>query len=303
MSGDFLGGGIVFAIAAALWIAYLIPSWLRRKHFATTEATAVRMKHTVDAMAARGIDTSALVAAEATARAVHEQRKVLKKLEKQSRRSAREHATATLNPTQRLLLARHRRRNQRLGAFIFLLISLATVAAGFAVIVYLGDILVLTMGILMSLVALVLQRALGRPMRSAESTTVMRATRTAPATPRADVASGWTPQPLPSPLQATPDSASARTIARVQAAQARRSALVEQQYIDARIGVSRPSSDGGEAALLRADEPVEAPRSSRSEPRSLPETISSRFAALGILGEVDSEGFDLDQALRRRRAG
>lgn len=273
MSGDFLGGGIVFAIAAALWIAYLIPSWLRRRHFATTEATTVRMKHTVAAMSARGRDTSALIEAEATARAVHEQKKILRKLEKQSRRSDREAARASLSPEQRLLLARHRRKNQRLGALVFLLLSLATVAAGVAVIAYLGDILLLVMGILMTFTALVIQRALGRTVKLPRQESVPKMVHTVPVASASPAVTGWTPQPLPRPLQSAPDSASARTIARAQAAEEQRRALAQQQYLDS----------------LEQSKPVE--------------TATSQFAKLGIIDEMDGEAFNLDEALRRRRVG
>ena len=86
MNGEFLGGGLVFAVGAVLWVAYLIPSWLRRRHFKETEANTVRMQHTVAAMTVAGIDTSHLRQAEATARAVHEQKKALRHAERAGKR-------------------------------------------------------------------------------------------------------------------------------------------------------------------------------------------------------------------------
>ena len=40
---DVIGGGVLVAAAAALWIAYLLPSWLRRRQYLATERNAVRL--------------------------------------------------------------------------------------------------------------------------------------------------------------------------------------------------------------------------------------------------------------------
>ncbi len=38
-----MGGGVVLAIAAALWLLYLVPTWLRRREYLATERNAVRL--------------------------------------------------------------------------------------------------------------------------------------------------------------------------------------------------------------------------------------------------------------------
>src|SRR5215203_5118938 len=44
---DVIGGGVLVAVAATLWIAYLLPSWLRRKQYLATERNAVRLQQTL----------------------------------------------------------------------------------------------------------------------------------------------------------------------------------------------------------------------------------------------------------------
>ncbi|MEG0299651.1 MAG: hypothetical protein RR609_08765, partial [Aurantimicrobium sp.] len=76
MSGGMFGGGIVFAIAAALWVVYLIPTYLRRRNFDATERNAVRMQQTIRALA-ETTDVPEEIRVEASARAVIEQKRVL----------------------------------------------------------------------------------------------------------------------------------------------------------------------------------------------------------------------------------
>ncbi|GAB2520233.1 hypothetical protein [Paramicrobacterium agarici] len=78
--GGFLSGGIVFAIAAVLWLVYLIPTWVRRHEYMTAERNSVRLQQTLRILA----ETSELpdeVRVEATAREVAEQQKRLKRIE------------------------------------------------------------------------------------------------------------------------------------------------------------------------------------------------------------------------------
>lgn len=46
-----LGGGIMLAIAAALWLVYLVPNWLRRREYLATERNAVRLQQTIRVLA------------------------------------------------------------------------------------------------------------------------------------------------------------------------------------------------------------------------------------------------------------
>jgi hypothetical protein len=304
MNGELLSGGLVFAVGAVLWVAYLIPSWVRRRHFAETEANTVRMQHTVAAMTVAGLDTTHLRQAEATARAVHEQKKALRHAERENKRLARSAAHDALTAEQRALLARHRRRRARQVALIFLLGSLVTLAVGIAYIAYVGDILIAALGGVGTLVTLAVMSSLSGPV----NVTVARRT-VAPASvfdqgarPAAPVKS-WTPQPVPRSLQQSPGSVAAGVVAQQQAADARRSAIAEQAYL-ARVSTGRraepvEASTRDAVSAPQRTAPVAAPPRPVEQPAQAP----SRFAGLGIVTDTDTGSFDLDSALKRRRVG
>jgi len=77
MRGDLLGGGVVVAVAAALWLIYLVPTWLHRREYLATERNAVRLQQTLRILAETA-ETPHQVRVEATAREVARQRRVLK---------------------------------------------------------------------------------------------------------------------------------------------------------------------------------------------------------------------------------
>jgi hypothetical protein len=107
MNGDVMGGGVVVAIAAALWVAYLIPVWLRRREYLATERNAVRLQQTLRILA----ETSELpdeVRMEATARTVAEQQRILRKAEEKRLAAARAEAAAHARREQ--AIAEERRR-------------------------------------------------------------------------------------------------------------------------------------------------------------------------------------------------
>jgi hypothetical protein len=45
------GGGIMLAIAAALWLVYLVPNWSKRREYLATEMNAVRLQQTIRVLA------------------------------------------------------------------------------------------------------------------------------------------------------------------------------------------------------------------------------------------------------------
>jgi hypothetical protein len=46
-----LGGGVMLAIAAGLWLVYLVPNWLKRREYLATEKNAVRLQQTIRVLA------------------------------------------------------------------------------------------------------------------------------------------------------------------------------------------------------------------------------------------------------------
>lgn len=85
---DAIGGGVLVAAAAALWIAYLLPSWLRRRQYLATERNAVRLQQTLRILAETA-ETPEPVRIEATAREVAAQQRILHQQEEAARLSAK----------------------------------------------------------------------------------------------------------------------------------------------------------------------------------------------------------------------
>jgi type IV secretory pathway VirB10-like protein len=99
MSGDVLGGGVVVVIAAALWLAYLLPTWLRRREYLATELNAVRLQQTLRILA----ETSELpdeVRVEANARTVAEHQRILRKAEAREKVNTRAAAKAEVRAAE-----------------------------------------------------------------------------------------------------------------------------------------------------------------------------------------------------------
>ncbi|GAA4384041.1 hypothetical protein [Agromyces bauzanensis] len=84
---DVIGGGVLVAAAAALWIAYLLPSWLRRRQYLATERNAVRLQQTLRILAETS-ETPEPVRVEATAREVSTQQRILHEHEQAVRLAA-----------------------------------------------------------------------------------------------------------------------------------------------------------------------------------------------------------------------
>ncbi|MGW9630745.1 hypothetical protein ACWGST_08575 [Agromyces sp. NPDC055520] len=84
---DVIGGGLLVAVAAALWIAYLLPNWLRRRQYLATERNAVRLQQTLRILAETA-ETPEPVRVEATAREVAAQQRILHQREATARLNA-----------------------------------------------------------------------------------------------------------------------------------------------------------------------------------------------------------------------
>jgi hypothetical protein len=235
---DFLGGGLVFAIAAVLWIAYLVPSWLRRRTFIATEQNAARLQQTIRVLA-ESDEGPSVIHAEVSTRGVHEQHKALREAEAKARAAFQaqlaEQALAARDPREVAALAKHRRRTQRLINFIILLVSVLTTAAGIMFLSYTGSSVILYIGIGSIVVSLVGLRILARPVKTAVSAPVSSRKPSA----FIDHAAGldaptreWTPAPLPRPLHLEPGSLARATVDSAQMAARLRQAAQEEALRD-----------------------------------------------------------------------
>ncbi|ANJ26416.1 hypothetical protein [Agromyces aureus] len=82
-----IGGGLLVAVAAALWIAYLMPIWIRRRQYLATERNAVRLQQTLRILAETA-ETPEPVVIEANARQIALHQRALREQERTVRLEA-----------------------------------------------------------------------------------------------------------------------------------------------------------------------------------------------------------------------
>ena len=291
---DFLGGGLVFAIAAALWLVYLVPSWIRRRNFVATEQNALRLQQTIRVLVETG-DAPDEIRAEISARGVHEQRKALRAAEADARNNLRAHAAPAPSPEETDAIARHRRRTQRLIAFVAFIVSLLAVAAGLALVAYTATWTLVWAGATATLISLVALRLLARPARSKASPAATRREQGFTDFAYAPEAAtrAWTPRPLPRPLHLEPGSLAQATVASVSAADRLRQAAQEEALRD------RMERATGVNPVRQA-ETTEA-TSVPVQNRSASPALSSLDALAQVENQADqTQAFNLDEVFRRR---
>lgn len=289
------GGGIVFAIAAALWVVYLIPTYLRRRNFDATERNAVRMQQTIRALA-ETTDVPEEIRVEASARAVIEQKRVLRQAEAAARAQVRQAAGRAVGYDDAAVTAAHRARRNRLASAIFLLATIAGIVTGAVVLATGGSWEILAISCISFALALVIQEVVVSASAPAEVATA-NTNRFASEVfdqgyfKAAPAERTWTPTALPRPLHLS-EGTLAQAVVQSQLAadrmrqNAQESALVERMSMD----------QAGLENLRRSvpATPVQAP---------VADSVTARLAGMGVVGETESAQLDLDAVLRRRRAG
>ncbi|AND17139.1 hypothetical protein [Rathayibacter tritici] len=318
MSSDWLGGGVVWALAAVLWVAYLIPTWMRRRSYNATERNAVRLQQTLRILAETA-EVPEHVRAEATAREVALQQRRLRVTE--TRRRAEEKAQ-TMELAQAEKAAREALRRAaasarrstrsgpsalrwRQGAALTVLVGVVAALVGLVMLPFGGTGAVPLVGLLLLVAGLgtLILLAPGRRRTAAPAAVVPTAAATQRrraevfeaelAEDEADTASeefdedraSWTPRPLPKPLYLSRGTVAASAMASIDAVERLRTAAAEAER------AQRAAANAPEVAPLRA------PRAAASAPEA--HRPSSRFASMGVVDGVDA--IDLDQALQRRR--
>jgi hypothetical protein len=103
----------------------------------------------------------------------------------------------------------------------------------------------------------------------------------------------WTPQPLPKPLHLSRGTIAASAMASIDAATELRRAAARAELEE------RAARLAPEVTPLRPQVPVAIPAVA-SQAQQAP--ADPRFAAMGLVDDVDLSSMDLDAALRRRRA-
>lgn len=190
MSGNYPGEvesafsstALLLAIAAILWIAYLVPVWVKRSEYLATERNATRLGQTLRVLAETA-ETSPELRAELTAREVWRKSRVA------------ERSVSEFGLTEAEKKAK-RRRQLRVITTVFTGIGLAGFVGAFAAGAASWVMIVTGVKVVTGVITLqFLARAARRQARTS-ATPKVSAPKQAPAqSPRA-----WTPPPLPEPL-------------------------------------------------------------------------------------------------------
>ncbi|MFB2585772.1 hypothetical protein [Herbiconiux liukaitaii] len=316
MTTDWLSGGFIIALAAVLWLVYLLPSWFRSRQYLATERNAVRLQQTLRILA----ETAELpqeVRIEANARAIAEQERILK-------HRAAERETRVVPAAVRTA---DRLRRSRAGTSVVLLLSVAVAVLGGMQAVYTGAWIILIGGVIASVVsvAVLVQLAkagrrlkLPRPVAPAAPAFVDHSVGSFEDTSSAahaqlevvddetdsvDVESaasdGWVPVLVPRPLYLARAAAPLGLddeVAVSHAESLRVAAAEAEATLRERLDAERAAA----AELPTIAAPAPAPA---SVPVAAPAGPPSRFARMGIVeGDTDAH-LDLDSILARRRAG
>ncbi len=324
---DVIGGGLLVAVAAALWIAYLLPSWLRRRQYLATERNAVRLQQTLRILAETA-ETPRAVRLEATAREVATQQRILREQEEAARlvAEAAEHraiaerraaeaaadaarrlanaatvsrvepigvAVAPTDPLIGAARARRSLRRRRALCSSILLTGLLTATGGLVATAFGASLLVAGGGALVTASAIAGLARLAR-VRIPVAASAVAAPESVPFVPielaTAEFpaeAAGWTPQPLPRPLHLSRGTIAATAMASIEAAAELKRAATEAE-------VAR------RVEQLEAVVPSIAPAASAA-PATAATRAESPYARMGIIEDARPGIDDLDAVLRRRR--
>lgn len=261
-----VGGGIMLAIAAALWLAYLLPNWLKRREYLATERNAVRLQQTIRVLAETAQVPDVVKAARSAPFPVAVGRPAI------PQQSA---------PDPRALTARRIRRTRALTTLVLgsaVLLGVVQVSLMVSTGAASGSWLVLGVSALAAVSALALLGRLAERSRSSTTSVARPSRRTslgaAPvAAPAAERSRGWSPVAVPKPLYLDKPNAPAVV-----------------QHVDL------------EAAARLAEE---ARRAAEREATAIRPAAAaqgtSRFARMGIVDDAPAP-VDVDAALARRRA-
>ena len=314
------GGGtaVLIALAAVLWMVYLIPIWRRRREYLATERNAIRLQQTLRIMA-HAAEVPEPVRAELTARDVvaqqrslAAQQRELAAIERARAAAAQRALRARLTESAPGLMAemdaarRGQRRLRRTRAFTSLTVLLSLVGAGVALAsaawawAGFAAFVAISGGMLLSSLARAQRRRTQVVTRAAAPAFVDLA----PEAPRVPTAARreWTPVPLPKPTYLSapvvPAGAAAPALDHA-AALAAAAAEAERAERAAAASVAAPSrtSDAGLPAVVGAPS-----RTSDGKGREVEQPAASRFARMGVIEGLPGRAPDLDEVLQRRRA-
>ncbi|WP_440694977.1 hypothetical protein [Clavibacter nebraskensis] len=316
-------GGIIIALSAVLWLAYLLPTWLHRRQYMATERNAVRLQQTLRILAETA-EVPDAVRAETNARSVVEQQRALRRAAEEAEAAARARDAAAQRALPKVApvsatspSAATRLRRTRLTATVVLALALVGVIAGIAQVAAGGSWPLLVISSLATMGSLALlqrmsQIAAARRLQAPEARPRPRTGFTdfhesveQPAAPVVEREEGesWTPVPVPKPLYLSrsqapgprPGAGSAPRTPLAPVEEMRRAAAASEETL-------RRAHLEPEVARLSAEEEA-APAASVAPVAPAARTApDSRFSRMGIVDDAEPGMGDLDEVLRRRRA-
>ena len=267
-----VGGGLMLAIAAALWLVYLVPNWFKRREYLATERNAVRLQQTIRVLAETA-EVPAAVRAEAAARQVA----------LQQRAEYRQGPVAVGRPVQKVqpsavqvAAAGRRMRRTRAATTVVLLASVVTAVSQLVTQSWIA----LAISVAAAIGSLALLGRIAEVSRARSTPAVTRpARRTSLGAAEAKVVqreAEWTPVPIPKPM------------------------YLSRSVVEAAAAVDDPAFELKLAAVAaeRALRNVEK----EATPLRVAAASSSPFASMGIVDDNTTSTPDLDAVLARRRA-
>jgi hypothetical protein len=274
-----LGGGIMLAVAAALWMVYLVPTWLKRREYMATERNAVRLQQTIRVLAeTTEAPTQALRRAPAGPVAV-----------------GRPVQLPVQRPAPQVLAAQRLRRTRMLATVVLLgsvVVGVIQVVVMLASGATAGTWLLLGGSALAALCTVALLGRLAEVSRARRAPTATRRARGGSQgvvdhqfEAEERVRTEWTPVPVPKPMY----------LSRAAGAEAGASA---ESAADLAETLRRAAAEAAEA-LRAAEPPAVQPAAAEAPPAP---ASTSRFASMGIVDASATGTPDLDAALERRRA-
>ena len=300
-----LSSGAMLALAAGLWLVYLIPTWLRRREYLATERNAVRLQQTLRILA-ESAEIPTAVRAETSAKSVAAfQRSLLQQEQLADAVSrARDAAAARTMGRQlaqaqpalaavvssRTLASRRLRRTRAVTSAVFFASVIALVvqvallattgaAAGTPAVLAFAAIGSITSFAMLGRLASISRARTAALVQQPAARPAKRAVPLQRTAPEPVVEKQWTPVPLPKPLYLSKPAPQPVVI------------VADEVAAELREAAARAQRELRAAQAAAAKPPVEP----------IPITRPSRFAAMGIVDAGETATPDLDAVLRRRR--
>lgn len=320
--GTGAGTALLMALAAVLWLMYLVPMWRRRSEYLATERNAVRLQQTLRIMA-QTTELPEPVRAEMTARSVAAQQRSLAARQREEAAIARaREAAAQRALRQRLseqapgLVAevdaartgqQRLRRSRAVTSFMTLLAiiggAVAAVVAAWAWVAFAGFVVVSGVTLLVGLARASRRRTAGGGAVRARSTQGF--VDLAADTPAGRVAAArrdWTPVPLPKPLYLEHPGDAPLAPSAPAAVPAASAPQVDHAALLAAAAAEAESAQRAAAPAAQSPATPAAPSAPMAPAAVASDEPVSRFARMGLVDGLPTEAPDLDEVLQRRRA-